>query len=371
MRPLALWTLLLVSLFAGCAKLEIAAPQLRSDRYERCGRPGGADAFREAERLAAKGDFAAAAAGFRRAVELCPEHVVYHIRYQDAAASLPAEVVDGEPQPAPAKAAMEAFYEGYRDNGRSPLAPYFKARLQRFEQREAPAQDLLAEALRRDPQFYFAHYERGLIWRGIGRSHQAVQHYRRALATRPGCLLARRELAECYVELWEWSRAVEQYRVYLDAAPQDVAAQRAYLSLLVYRVDDELPQADALVKLLLEASPDDLSLRMDQAAIQWRLGNLMAAAAGYRDVLRGDHQAARAALNLGNLHYDLGRDARGEPRRKALETARRAYRYFLALEKAKDGYDWFDQNVSVPARLREIDLELGARTLEVVTWRDL
>lgn len=189
-------------------------------------------AWDRANQLLAEDQAAAAVPLLRRCVELCPRHVLYHVRYMDAARGLP-PVTRGETViPAAATTVMLDYYAKFADDGKSPLAPYFAARLQRFARREAPAQDLLDTALDRDPRFYFAHYERGLLWRGVGRSHRAAGHLRRALDARPGFLDARRELADCYDELWEWSRAAEQYRIYLDANPADRVAQRAYLTLI-------------------------------------------------------------------------------------------------------------------------------------------
>jgi tetratricopeptide (TPR) repeat protein len=346
-------------------------PQLYGDRYEKCESGEAMVVWERANKLLAEGKSTQAVEHLRRCVELCPRHVLYHVRYMDAAHGL-APVKKGDASvPAAASTAMREYYAKFEDDGDSPLAPYFKARLQRFDGRNFQAQELLNLALKRDSRFYFARYERGLIWRGVSRPHRAVQHLRRALDTRPGFNDARRELAECFAELWEWSRAATHYRIYLAANPSDRVAQRAYLTLIVYRVDGRLKEANMLVLALLSENPRDLTLKMDLAAVYWKRGDPVNAAAMYREVLAVDHQYSRAALNLGNLHYDLGRRAKGDARRAALTKARFAYRFYRTLGESEDAYDWFDLNLATRARLREIDLELGARRKKDVTWRDL
>jgi tetratricopeptide (TPR) repeat protein len=362
--------LALTLVLSACMNSQVV-PRLFGDRYEKCESGEAMVVWERANELLEGGQHTAAIPLLRRCIELCPEHVLYHVRYMDTAKALPPIKKGDELVPAAATLLMREYYANFQDDGESPLAPYFAARLQRFEKREAPAQELLSTALKRDSNFYFAHYERGLLWRGIGRSHRAATHLRRALDARPGFLDARRELADCYAELWEWKRAADQYRIYLEANPRDRVAQRAYLTLIVYRVDGRLAEASQLVRALLASAPEDLSLQMDLAAVYWKQGQLAVAADTYRQVLQVDHGFARAALNLGNLHYDLGRRSKGTERRDALIKSRFAYRYFRELGRSDDAYDWFDLMLATRARLREIDLELGARHKERVIWSDL
>ena len=84
-----------------------------------------------------------------------------------------------------------------------------------------------------------------------------------------------------------------------------------------------------------------------------------------------DHAHARAALNLGNLYYEIGRGSKGLMRRNALTKSRTAYRFFRSLGAAADAFDWFDLNLGTRARLREIDRELGPARPGTITWKDL
>jgi len=331
----------------------------------------GKAAWRRAQGFLARDEWHQAVAELQTCVRLCPGNVPYHIRYQDVAYALPRVDRDGELVPDPATRAMQEYYTSWPDDEGSPLPPYFRARLQRLAGRDAPARQLLDEALKRDSRFYFGNHEYGLMWFGVGQKHKAAIHFRKAITTRPGFLESRLQLAQCYDELWEWPRAAEQYRVYLEKRPDDLVALRAYVTLIIYRVEGYLPDARSALLRLIEASGDDLSLQMDYAALTWKEGDHQAAIATYRRVLERDHRHARAALNLGNLHYEIGRSAKGAQRQSALAKARNAYRFFRSLKEATDAYDWFDLHLSSRARLREIDLELGARPPGPITWRDL
>ena len=297
------------------------------------------------------------------------DEVSRHVRYQDAALALAA----GKSQPPAETIAMRRFYDRRPDDGRSPLTPFLQARLQRLDQREEPARLLLEEALRRSPAFYEALHESGLLWWGVQRYGKAADWFRRAAKAAPRRGPAHLALAQVAQELGQWSESARHYQVYLTIEDQDLVAKRACLHVLLYRVEGNPKELEALIQDLWQPGSQDLSLQMDRAAVHWKRGQFQAAADHYRAVLRKDHKRARAALNLGNLLYDTGRSKKpgSAERRRDLDKARKAFLYFRSLGASEDAFDWFDLELAVRVRLGELDKELGKGSSKPVTWRDL
>lgn len=293
----------------------------------------------------------------------------YHLRYQDAALALPAS----QGQAADESAKMRRFYQALVDDGQSPVTPFLQARLQRLDRREGPARALLEEALRRSPGYYEAQYELGLMWRGVENLAKASKWFRIAAKTAPRRASSHLALAEVASELGQWAEAAREYRRYLQIESDDSAVKRAYLSILLYRVDGDLDEMETLVNDLWKSGSEDLGLQMDRAAVFWKRGRIQPAIDNYRAVIKRDPKRARAVLNLGNLFYDTGlKNAVGGPERRfALGKARKAYRYFRALGSSDDAFDWFDLELAVRVRLAAIEKELGKASSKPVNWQDL
>lgn len=334
-------------------------PVVEDPRWDRCDDQAGLQATRGARALLRKGDATQALPLARRGVEACADYVPAHLAYQDAALAI-ASGVAAEP---PATARMRAYYADLQDDGRSPLVPFFQARLHRAARREADCQRLLAEALQRDHRFYYAHLERGLMWWGVKKPAQALRALEAALALRPALAPAWRSLAEVQVALSRPEDAANAYRKYLEFVPEDEGAMRALAELYVYQVDGGLGEAERLLTYLRRAHPDDLDLQMHEAALRWQKGETGRAQELYRAVLQRAPTRARAALNLANLYYEAGRRVQGDARAQSWRRARRAYDYFRSLDGGDDAYDWWDMNLAAPRRLKEIDALLGPRTL--------
>jgi tetratricopeptide (TPR) repeat protein len=325
-------------------------------------------AFERADLLQARGDLAAAVEALREIVK-SSLNPVHHVRYQDAALALPLR----QGQAAPQTFAMRRFYAQRGDDGRSPLQPFLQARLERLDRREGPARVLLEKALKRSPGFYEAQYELGLLWRGVGNLGKAAQWFRSAIKLAPKRAPAHLVLAEVASEAGGWPEAALGYQRYLALEKADKAAKRAYLSILLYRVDGDPAEMERLMSELWKTASQDLNLQMDRAAVYCKRGKIQLAIDNYRAVIQRDPKRSRAVLNFGNLFYDKGlKLPKGaEERATALEKARQAYRYFRGLGESEDAFDWFDLELAVRVRLKVIETELGQGSQEPVRWQDL
>lgn len=354
----------LLALVAACA----ADPERNEPPPGRPEPPDSKAAFDRATRLQAQGESAKAVRALRESVQNS-SNLAYHLRYQDAALALSAS---GD-KPVAETIEMRRFYRQRKDDGRSPLTPFLQARLERLDRREEPARVLLEQALRRSPRFYEAQCELGLLWLGVQKFGKAAEWFRVATKTEPGRATAHLALAEVAGELGRWDEAARHYQRYLSIERGDRRAKRAYLALLLYRIEGNLDEMERLIKELWKPGSDDLSLQMDRAAVHWKRGEIRQAVDNYRAVIHRDPKRARAVLNLGNLFYDSGlKKAKGSPdRRLALGKARQAYRYFRGLGASDDAFDWFDLELAVRVRLQAIEKELGKASSKPVHWQDL
>lgn len=313
-------------------------------RFESCADPVGRAAYEEALVLLQAARDEEALAQLRTAVERCPEHVLAHGHYQDLALQLGGA----------AEAAMRAFYDALPPDADSPVPAYVKARLvgSSFERKGA-----VEELLKHHGDFAYGWLSLGRLYRGVNQLSDAAESFQRAIDRHPGLLAAHLELAETLVELGRYAEAELPFENYLAGAPNDRSTIRALVNLLLYRLGKP-EEARPWIDRLLAADPRDERARMDLAAAEWRSGRLEESLDRYLDVLAQSPDNARAALNIGHLHFDaLAADDAG--RREHWPKARQAYRLFLQLVRPEEGHDYFDAMLAVPYRLKAIDDLLG------------
>lgn len=344
---------LLLWLCAACEVVPTGMPSQGRDplRYETCGDKESQQAYDRASVLLQSGEEREALPFLRMVIERCPDHVVAHRQYQEAAQHLRAE----------AEVAMRSYYRLLPDRPDSPVPAYLKAALLLTDFERAQA---LAKIIEHDNNFPFAHCSLARVQRRIGRLQEAADSYQRALALHRKWVEVYAELADTYVELGQYEAAAAAYDNSLRAAPDDRTNMRAYAQVLLYRLG-RTSEAQALILRLQQLDPSDAATKLDFAACEWFSGNHDAAAAAYVEVLTmaqaSPQLQARAAINIGNLHYDkFDKEGADRPTRELSgRKARKAYLLFLRFIRPEDGQDQFERMFAVPFRLRAIDQLLG------------
>lgn len=314
------------------------------DRFESCADSEGRAAYESALVELQAGHDTEALPLLRRVVERCPENVLAHGYYQDAALHVGGDTA----------AAMRRYYEELADDPASPVPGYAKARLLDSNyQRMAAIEAVLA----RHPDFAWAHLAAARLNRSRGQLAEAVESYRRAIARYPQLLAAHLELAEVLTELGRTAEAQLPYENYLRGAPSDRSTVREYVHLLLYALNKP-DEARPWVDRLLKDDPEDEAARMDLAATLWRSSHFDEALQAYVDVLTRRPDNARAVLNIAYMHYDAFAYSEDD-KRAHWPKARQAFRLFLQLVRPEDGYDYFEKVLAVPYRLKEIEAFLG------------
>lgn len=315
-----------------------------TDRYETCTDPQFVAAVQRAQALLGQRQNDAALDALQAAVKVGVDHVPTHLLYIETAEALGGAGLAG----------VKAFYAQVPDRANSPVPPFCKARLAEDDHTRLT---LLDEALRRDPSFYFGHLAQARINRAIGRLDVAQQALVKALAARPRHLDSTLEMGAVLVELGKYAQAEPYFAGYVAARPDDRLAAKTHAQLLLYRLNKPR-EASAVLQRLAQEAPRDADVAMDLAALAWREGRAEDAIKGYHRVLELDPGATRAALNLGNLYFELGERAQGEAKLSAWARARKAYQFFLKAPRTAGLHDALDETFSVPYRLELLAAKL-------------
>jgi len=323
--------------------------------YGRAADPQGREAWERAQRALQLGDRLAALPDLRTAVVQCPDLVRAHIAYQDTARQL-----GGAPQQE-----MLDYYRALPDRP-SPVPAYVKARLADTSYAQGTE---LQKILVANSSFAWAHLSLGRLRRRQGHLLAAAESFQSAISHDRDLFEARLERASVLAELDRSEEAALDYDAYLARVPDDDAVLRAYASLLIYRLG-RIDRAMQVLDLLEARHADDVAVRMDRAAAQWRGGDPRTAVQSYLRILDAQPGEARAALNIGLLYYEVLPKTAAD-RRVFWPKARAAFQLFLRLTVSPDGDEAFERVIAVPYRLESIAELLGADERTSVTIEDL
>lgn len=334
--------ILSLALLAACGAAPAPVPAVDQGDAA-CQDPAAIQEWARAVAALAAGDDPEALASARAVIDRCPGFVRAHLAFQDTATRLGGEAL----------VAMRGYYERLADDG-TPTPAYCKARLLPTAYAQSAA---LAALLARHPGFAWARLSQARLARSQGRALAAIDGYSAALRSDPTLWEACLERAEALAELGRGSEAAVDFRAYLAARPDDLAANRAFVRLLLYalgRTTEALPYLERVEARL----PDDPEVRMDRAAAWWRLGEAEKSATSYLAALRARPHATGAALNLGLLYYEVVPKDEAA-RRRFWPVARAAFRYFLDGPAPDGGVEQYEHTLGVPFRMARIAELLG------------
>ena len=171
----------------------------------------------------------------------------------------------------------------------------------RCERRDfAAADSILRAVLAREPDNADAAFNLGNALRGLGRPHEAIEHYGRAAACRPGHAEALNNLGNAYKETGDFAAAMAAFDAALAARPSYTAAINNAGCLL--RTLGRLDEAEDMLRRGLALDPRHPALHDNLANVLKDAGALDEAIAHYRQAL--DLDPSNAATH-GNLAYAL------------------------------------------------------------------
>jgi protein O-mannosyl-transferase len=198
---------------------------------------------------------------------------------------------------------------------------------------------LYTATLQKNPDCWMAHYNLGIVLSGQGEAHQAIDHYRRAVALRPDYAEAHYNLGRLLVEHGQLNDAIAHYERAAAINPADAEAQNNLGVTLfgIGRADDAIAHyekaleirpdyaeascnlANALIakgdfdgaiaryKACLAAIPDQEEAQYNLASALLRKGRTDEAIVEYQKVLQMHPEGADAHANLGSAWLANGR----------------------------------------------------------------
>jgi len=263
------------------------------------------------------GDWAAAAAHFRRVIALEPDHVSARINLAVALY----RVGDSEGALAEANRALEISPTEAR-------AQYVRGAILADSGRDAEAIRVYKDAIRVNPDFVEAHLNLALLLQRNGRQQEALARYAAALLLQPALADAQFGSADVMARLGRFREARDRFSEGMAAHPSDARFAHALARVLVSAPDAAVRdgrRALALIeKLLAEGATVDRATTM--ALTLAELGRYDEAAGWQREALAG---AARAG--------ETGRAVLGMERNLLAFQQRRPVRQSWAENEQVDG----------------------------------
>ncbi|MEO8342859.1 MAG: tetratricopeptide repeat protein, partial [Gallionella sp.] len=178
-----------------------------------------------------------------------------------------------------------------------------------------PAFQKVAELMPDDPG---AHFNLGVVLKGVGRLDGAAASYRRAIALKPDYDEAHGNLGNVLKDLGQLDEAIASYRRALQIQP---GAADTYINLgIALKGLGKLEDAAASYRKAAEIKPDFFLAYYNLGNTQKDLGRLEDAVASYRRAIALQPDFAEAHSNLGGVLKDIGQfDTAWISYRRALE----------------------------------------------------
>ncbi len=238
---------------------------------------------RLAQVLAALDDQAGAIDSYRRAIE----------RYEDFG---------------PAHYALAL---AYRDRGETELAQTHMAHYRASPEQTPPHVDALLEALDALDISATAHVRRARRLEQSGQDMAALQELQQAVTVEPQSVEAHSQLVRMYHRFNDVEHAAQHYRAVTAISPNAVMANLEYGSLLAEQ--GHFAEAAAVFEKVLTANPDHTGAHTLLAQAREELLQPEEAERHYRLALESDPNNRRAALLLGRLLVQAGRNTEADP----------------------------------------------------------
>lgn len=165
------------------------------------------------------------------------------------------------------------------------------------EKRNIPeALNLFEEALKLNPDYFEAHYNRGLALDRLQRLPEAIEEYKEAVRVAPGSVEGRMILAQALQSEGDFGGAIEQYRI-LQSYALDKAGIYSSLAALLIQTG-RFPEAVEEFAQVIELYPGAASPHNDLGNVLYLMGQHDRAIAEYRAAVRLNPNMVEAHNNL-------------------------------------------------------------------------
>jgi tetratricopeptide (TPR) repeat protein len=257
-------------------------------------------------------DWAAAAASFRKGVELAPSEPSLHHKLGTAL------FMNGD-----ARGAVEQFEQALRLSPRFAKAHYSLGVLMGSNGRSDKAIEHLSAAVRDDPSYVEARLRLADVLRGSGRLAPALAQYEQAATLDPRAADAPFGAAMTLVGLKQYQQARDRLTTGMKAYPDQVMFAHALVRLLAAVPDDRVRDGQAAMQLMRDLrakEPRTPDLDDMMAMTLAELGQCGEAVTWERDAIGAAERAGRSDL-VRRMTANLLRYERGRPCRAAWSDA--------------------------------------------------
>jgi len=182
------------------------------------------------------------------------------------------------------------------------------------------AQQLLSQAVRREPESLVAHFQLGVVYRVTGALDRAEQEFQRVLELRPGYDLALRRLAEVYMAAKRYEAAEAAFKKLLAQSPNDY---QVYFNLGgLYVTQDRWEEALAAFRKAQSLDSKAIMMPIVISRILLKKGDLAGALEAVQQALKLDPNQASAHETAWEIYQKMGRSADAEREAQILQRMR-------------------------------------------------